>query len=60
MTLIQSAAYILVIYLGACPCIAGDLTIGMLFAFMSYRQQFIDKATSLIETGIKYRMLDLI
>ena len=28
------------------------------FAFMSYRQEFLDKTTSLIETGIKYRMLD--
>jgi ATP-binding cassette subfamily B protein RaxB len=44
---------------GARLCIAGDLTVGMLFAFMSYRQQFIDKTTSLIETRIKYRMLDL-
>jgi ATP-binding cassette subfamily B protein RaxB len=57
--LIQAASNILVIYLGARLCIAGDMTVGMLFAFMSYRQQFIDKTTSLIETGIKYRMLDL-
>ena len=57
--LIQGASYILVIYLGARLCIASDMTVGMLFAFMSYRQQFIDKTTSLIETGIKYRMLDL-
>jgi ATP-binding cassette subfamily B protein RaxB len=49
----------LVIYLGARLCIAGEMTVGMLFAFMSYRQQFVDKTTSLIETGIKYRMLDL-
>jgi ATP-binding cassette, subfamily B, bacterial CvaB/MchF/RaxB len=57
--LIQGASNILVIYLGARLCIAGDMTVGMLFAFMSYRQQFVDKTTSLIETGIKYRMLDL-
>ena len=57
--LIQGASNILVIYLGARLCIAGEMTIGMLFAFMSYRQQFIDKTTSLIETSIKYRMLDL-
>jgi ATP-binding cassette subfamily B protein RaxB len=57
--LIQGAGNILVIYLGARLAIAGDMTVGMLFAFMSYRQQFIDKTTSLIETGIKFRMLDL-
>ena len=57
--LFQGASNILVIYFDARLCIAGDLTVGMLFAFMSYRQQFIDKTTSLIENGIKYRMLDL-
>jgi ATP-binding cassette, subfamily B, bacterial CvaB/MchF/RaxB len=57
--LVQRAGNILVIYLGARLCIAGDMTVGMLFAFMSYRQQFIDKTTSLIGIGIKYRMLDL-
>src|SRR5215469_14942604 len=55
----QGASNILVIYLGARLCIAGDMTVGMLFAFISYSQQFTDKTTSLIETGIKYRMLDL-
>ena len=35
----------------------GDMTIGMLFAFMAWKQQFLDKATKLIETAIDYRML---
>jgi ATP-binding cassette subfamily B protein RaxB len=36
-----------------------ELTIGMLYAFMAYKDQFLSKATNLIETGIQYRMLDL-
>jgi hypothetical protein len=31
----------------------------MLFAFISYKQQFVDKAARLIERAIEFRMLDL-
>jgi ATP-binding cassette subfamily B protein RaxB len=31
----------------------------MLYAFMAYKGQFLGKATSLIEMGMQYRMLDL-
>ena len=50
---------ILIIYLGAQAALAGDMTIGMLFAFISYKQQFVDKAARLVERAIEYRMLDL-
>jgi ATP-binding cassette subfamily B protein RaxB len=50
---------VLVVYLGARAVMAGDLSIGMLYAFMSYKEQFLGKATSLIEMAIEYRMLDL-
>jgi ATP-binding cassette subfamily B protein RaxB len=50
---------ILVIYLGAQAALAGDMTVGMLFAFISYKQQFVDKAARLIERAIEFRMLDL-
>jgi ATP-binding cassette subfamily B protein RaxB len=48
-----------VVYLGALAALDGTMTIGMLFAFMSYKQQFIDKAVRLVEKGIEFRMLDL-
>jgi ATP-binding cassette subfamily B protein RaxB len=48
-----------VIYIGALEVLAGRLSIGMLFAFIAYKQQFIDKATRLVEKGIEMRMLDL-
>jgi ATP-binding cassette, subfamily B, bacterial CvaB/MchF/RaxB len=50
---------VLVIYLGAQAALAGEMTVGMLFALMSYKQQFVDKARRLVEQAIEYRMLDL-
>ncbi len=35
---------LLVIYLGALLILDGRMTIGMLFAFVAYKQQFVDKA----------------
>ncbi|WP_114945934.1 peptidase domain-containing ABC transporter [Microvirga calopogonii] len=50
---------VLVVYLGARAVMAGDMSVGMLYAFISYKEQFLDKVTNLIETAIQYRMLDL-
>ncbi|MBL0405448.1 peptidase domain-containing ABC transporter [Microvirga aerilata] len=57
--LIYGIENVLVVYLGARAIMAGELSIGMLYAFMAYKEQFLSKATNLIETGIQYRMLDL-
>jgi ATP-binding cassette, subfamily B, bacterial CvaB/MchF/RaxB len=48
-----------VIYLGALAIIDNRMTIGMLFAFVAYKQQFVDKSVRLIEKTIEFRMLDL-
>jgi ATP-binding cassette subfamily B protein RaxB len=50
---------VLVVYLGARAIIAGDLTIGMLFAFLAYRQNFADRITGLVQKIISFRMLGL-
>jgi ATP-binding cassette subfamily B protein RaxB len=39
--------------------LAGSMTVGMLFAFISYKYQFVYKAARLVERAIEYRMLDL-
>nr|WP_183453044.1 peptidase domain-containing ABC transporter [Microvirga lupini] len=57
--LIYGLENVLVVWLGAKAIMANDMTIGMLYAFMAYKEQFLSKATNLIETGIQYRMLDL-
>ena len=50
---------VIVVYLGARAVIAGDMSVGMLYAFLSYKEQFLDKVTNLIEVALQYRMLDL-
>ena len=57
--LIFGVENILIIYLGAHRVLDGRMTIGMLFAFMAYKQQFVAKASMLVERGIEFRMLDL-
>lgn len=50
---------VVVIYIGATLVLDGALTIGMLFAFMAYKQHFTEKSASLVEDAIKFRLLDL-
>jgi len=57
--LIYGLENIVVIYLGARAVISSDMSVGMLYAFLAYKEQFLSKATNLIEMGIQYRMLDL-
>ena len=57
--LIFGAENILIIYLGAHAILAGSMTVGMLFAFMAYKQQFVSKASTVVEMAIEFRMLDL-
>lgn len=50
---------VLVVYFAALLVMKADITVGMLFAFMSYKRQFIDKASNLIERFIEFKMLNL-
>jgi ATP-binding cassette subfamily B protein RaxB len=57
--LVTGLETVLLVYLGARLAISGDLTIGMLFAFMAWRQQFLEKTTALVDTAVNFRLLDL-
>jgi ATP-binding cassette subfamily B protein RaxB len=50
---------IAVVWLGALLVLDGGFSIGMLFAFISYKQQFASRIISFIEKGIEFRMLGL-
>lgn len=50
---------IVVIYLAAMLVLDGGFSTGMLFAFMAYKRQFIDKTSSLIAKFIEFKMLGL-
>jgi len=50
---------VLVIYLAARLALNNSLTIGMIFAFMSYKQHFTEKAVQLVEKALDFRILEL-
>jgi ATP-binding cassette subfamily B protein RaxB len=50
---------IITIYLAARMALADALTVGMIFAFMSYKQHFTEKAVQLVEKALDFRILEL-
>jgi ATP-binding cassette, subfamily B, bacterial CvaB/MchF/RaxB len=50
---------VVTIYLAARLALSNSLTIGMIFAFMSYKQHFTDKAVQLVEKALDFRILEL-
>lgn len=50
---------ILVVYLAASLVLDGGFSVGMLFAFMAYKGQFMGKISGLIEKYIEFKMLGL-
>ncbi|WP_152428793.1 peptidase domain-containing ABC transporter [Methylomonas sp. MK1] len=50
---------IAVIWLGALFILDGGFSVGMLFAFMSFKDQFTHRVGSFIEKGIEFKMLGL-
>ncbi|MBR8842597.1 peptidase domain-containing ABC transporter [Pseudoalteromonas sp. JC3] len=51
--------HIILVFIAANLVMSGDFTVGMIFAFMAYKQNFTEKASSLVETLIEFRMLSL-
>lgn len=56
---IFGAENIVTIYLAAQLALENRLTVGMIFAFMSYKRQFTDKAVLLVEKALEFRLLGL-
>jgi ATP-binding cassette, subfamily B, bacterial CvaB/MchF/RaxB len=50
---------IVVIYLAARLALDNALTVGMIFAFMSYKRHFTDKMVLLVEKALEFRILGL-
>jgi len=53
------AENVTVIWLGALSVLDGGFSVGMLFAFVSYKQQFIARINALVEKSVEFRMLSL-
>jgi ATP-binding cassette, subfamily B, bacterial CvaB/MchF/RaxB len=48
-----------VIWLGASAAMSGELTVGMLFAFLTFKLLFLTRINTLLDKMIEFRMLDL-
>jgi ATP-binding cassette subfamily B protein RaxB len=57
--LISGVERVLVVWLGALAVIDHQLSIGMLFAFLAYQEQFASRATALIDKAGELRLLRL-
>nr|WP_294544598.1 peptidase domain-containing ABC transporter [uncultured Rhodopila sp.] len=50
---------IITIYLAAMLALNNQMTVGMIFAFMAYKMSFTEKAATLVEKVLDFRLLDL-
>lgn len=57
--LIFGAENILIVYLAALSVLSGEMTIGMVLAFMAYKGQLSSRLSNLVEQWIAFRMLRL-
>jgi ATP-binding cassette subfamily B protein RaxB len=57
--IIVGAEGIIVMVLGATAVMQGDFSIGMLFAYTSYRGQFVSKAQAMVDKVIEYKMISI-
>lgn len=59
-TIVTGVSTVLVIFLGARTILAGaGFSVGMLLAFLSFRQTFSDRAVSLINQAVQFRLIGL-
>ena len=57
--LMSGAQNLIILYLGALAIISGEMTLGMFFAFQSYRTSFTGAANGLVNTIISWRLVGL-
>lgn len=57
--LVMAVERILFVYVAIRYAMLGQLSLGMIFALQSYRQQFLDAVRRLIQQGVSYRLLDM-
>lgn len=58
-SLIFGMENVFVIYIGATEVLKSVMTIGMLFAFFTYKRQFVDTALKVLEVCMEFKMLNL-
>jgi ATP-binding cassette subfamily B protein RaxB len=58
-SLLFSFDRLLIIFLGATAVMSGNMSVGMLVAFLAYKDQFSKRVSTLFDTAIKLRLLTL-
>lgn len=58
-SLIESVGLVVIVYLGAKSVLNGALSVGMLYAFLSYRQQFGARLANFVDQLVGWRLLDM-
>jgi ATP-binding cassette subfamily B protein RaxB len=58
-SLLSGSFNVLILWVGATQIMAGNLSVGMLMAFLSFRSQFDSRLTGLIDQAIELKMLRL-
>lgn len=58
-TILMGLQQVLVVLIGGLMIMAGDFTVGMLFAVMLYRANFTERAIGLVEQAVQFRLLGL-
>lgn len=50
---------VLFVYIAVNMAMAGEITVGMIFAFQAYKQQFLDASTRLVDFALQFKILDV-
>ena len=58
-TILFGVDRIAIVYFGATAVLSGSLTIGMLVAFLAYKDQFSIRIANLLDTAVKLQLLEL-
>jgi len=58
-TLLDGLSLVVIVYIGAKSVLAGDLSVGALYAFVAYRQQLNNRMTTLVDQCISWRLTEL-
>lgn len=58
-SLVDTVVTVILVFLGAKAVLEGNMTVGLLFAFMSYQSQFSTRAGALFDQLIHWRLTDI-
>jgi ATP-binding cassette subfamily B protein RaxB len=58
-TIVSGLIGILLVWLGARTILSGEMTVGLLLAFLAYANLFIGRVSNLIDAGVQLKMLSL-